>query len=226
MSWIRNSCSSSPRVFSVRSQDFHLLYTKFNPYVDICLQFSYYVTISNHWFLGSVTVFSFTFFLQMSGFKRLLLFSEAISLHSLLGCNWTSWRHQYPLLIGLSPYGHTSSPPRSRCCYLDGASRCHHLVYPHRWSASCGQMFETCNSNHQAEKTRLLLSLPQFCIRSPIDSISINCSHGESPKTSLPLLIVQLFVFNFSGWAPHWAPIVTWSVLGPAQLRKVNAVFK
>ena len=34
------------------------------------------------------------FFFRCLDFRRLLLFSEANSLHSLLGCNWTSGRHQ------------------------------------------------------------------------------------------------------------------------------------
>ena len=34
----------------------------------------------------------------MSGFRRLPLLSEVISLHSLLGCNWTSQLHQLTLV--------------------------------------------------------------------------------------------------------------------------------
>ena len=164
MSRIRNSCSSFPRIFSVWSQDFYLLYTKFiSGHLNICSQFSYYVTISNHCLLRSVTVFSFTFSLQMSGFRHLLLFSEAISLHSLLGCNWTSGHHQLTSvdwsqfgrrhLITTSVYDVATS-----MVLYDVATSSTHIDGQRR----AGKMFKTCNSNHQAEKTRLLLSLPLF----------------------------------------------------------------
>ena len=126
--------------------------------------FSYYVTFSNHYFLRSVTVFSFTVFLQMSGFRCFLLFSEAISLHSLLGCNWTSGRHQQPLSVDWSWFNSqhrlttlVASLLRRWCLSMVLRRLPTSMV-----SVEQANPFETCDSNHQAEKTSLLLNLPFF----------------------------------------------------------------
>ena len=126
--------------------------------------FSYHVTFLNHYFLRSVTVFSFTVFLQMSGFRHLLLFSEAISLYSLLGCNWTSGCHQQPLSVDWSRFNSRHRLTMSVATLL--RRWCLSMVLRRlptsMVSVEQANPFETCDSNHQAEKTSLLLNLPFF----------------------------------------------------------------
>ena len=59
-----------------------------------------------------------------------------------------------------------------------------------------------------------------FEFLSPLDLIFKVLDHRESPLMSLPPSIVEFLLFRLG---PTLGTSVTWSALGPAQLRKANA---
>ena len=106
-----------------------------------------------------------TSFFRCLDFRHLPLFAEAISSHSLLGCDWTSQLHQ------LTPVDWSQFSRRHRLTTsvtMLLRQWCSSMV-PHHLptlmvSVEQAKLFKTCNSNHQAEKTCLLLKLPFFLV--------------------------------------------------------------
>ena len=136
------------------------------------------------------------------------LSSEAISTHSLwdlsgllnyTSCTSVNWSQLTQLHRFITSFA---------MCHIEGVSQCCSIVYPHRWSASCGKNVRNMPFKPPSQKMCLfLLNLPFYLKLQALQTLILTVLEVEgAPEQAYPSKVWFCYL-SFSDWVPYWAPV-------------------